>query len=131
MYTMNAVTKRVPRLSWNDIIALVIANPGINFCFPAGVLPHPAKVGFMPPHFSEWKGEKEAWKLLLKNGGRIHVRISKNNSLEVHFDQWDPDQGLINLLNHILKETQFGFLIMVGGLIIADKIINKRRYYNG
>ena len=83
-------------------------------------LPAPAHSGFAAQPFASPEGQAADWTLSLNDRSRIHVHEYKDGRRVVHRDKHDPDQGLGDMIAHLVTETPLGVVAMLAGLFIIS-----------
>jgi len=85
-------------------------------------LPHPQHAGFSPESMASPEGQCADWVLPFNDGSRIHVHEHCDGRRVVHRDQFDPNQGLGNLVAHLVLETPLVPVTLLGlGLVAAAR----------
>lgn len=85
-------------------------------------LPHPKHAGFSPESIATPEGQCADWVLSYNDESRVHVHEYCDGRRVVHRDQYDPNQGLGNLLAHLVFETALVPVVLLGiGLVAAAR----------
>lgn len=85
-------------------------------------LPHPEDEGFSPESIATPEGQCADWVLSYDDGSRIHIHELCDGRRVVHRDQYDPNQGLGNLIAHLAFETPLVPAVLIGvGLVAVVK----------
>ena len=84
-------------------------------------LPHPRYSGFSAESIATPEGQCADWVLSFDDGSRVHVHEHCDGRRVVHRDQFDPNQGLLNLVAHLVLETALVpiALLVVGAVAAA------------
>ncbi len=93
--------------------------------------PHPARLGFkLFTGFTEPFPQKlRDWVFQLPDGGRYHSWEMENGEIILHYDQFDPERGLVPALKHLWYESTSGraALTCVGLISLSAFIINQSK----
>lgn len=88
----------------------------------AALLPHPNYGTLFRQNVGWPDGQTSDYTISYKDGSRLHAQCFgiRNGFVRVrlHWDKFDPDQGLLNFVLHGLLETPVG-PAMVGVLVVA------------
>ena len=105
--------------SWIDAAWPQLAA-GVKVAAP-DYLPHPKQGGFGPESIATPEGQCADWVLSLADGSRIHVHEHCDGRRVVHRDRYDPNQGLGNLVAHLVFETPLVpvVLLVLGVVAVA------------
>lgn len=82
-------------------------------------LPHPEDGGFSPESIATPEGQCCDWVLSYDDGSRIHIHEFCDGRRVVHRDQYDPNQGLGNLIAHLALETPLVPALLIGVGLVA------------
>jgi len=115
MYTMIGSWKSWINSAWPQLTA------GAKIEAPDH-LPHPTHAGFNPESIATPEGQCADWVLSFDDGSRVHVHEHCDGRRVVHRDQFDPNQGLGNLVAHLVFETVLVPVVLLGlGLAAAAR----------
>jgi hypothetical protein len=109
--------------SWNDWIATAWPKlaSGAKLEAPRH-LPHPKHAGFNSESIATPEGQCANWVLSYNDGSRIHVHEHGDGRRVVHRDQYDPNQGLGNMIAHLVFETALVPVVLLGiGLVAGTR----------
>lgn len=81
--------------------------------------PHPKTQGFKPVEVSTPKGQVADWALSYNDESRIHIREFEDGRFMVHRDRHDPEQGIENMISHLLTETFVGPAVFLTLVLVA------------
>jgi hypothetical protein len=90
-----------------------------------GWLPTPRESGFQPIPIASPEGQCADWGLSLTDGSRVHVHQFNDGRRVVHRDRFDPDQGILRGVAHLLTETWVGPVALVAGLALLISLPTK------
>lgn len=78
----------------------------------------PSAGGFRPQAFASPEGQTADWTLSLTDRSRIHIHEFADGRRRVHRDVHDPDQGFLDMIAHLFKETPWGLVGLGIGLAV-------------
>ncbi len=108
-------------MKWSDVVAVVTAMPPHrDLALIKASLPHPSKCGFVRRRiFSEPRGQKADWELVLPDGRSVHVREYKDYYL-VHWDRFSPS---VSKLKHLVYDAPHWLVPIVSTIAIVAALL--------
>ena len=76
-----------------------------------------AQAGFRRTECASPEGRAAHWTLALDDRSRIHVHEYPDGRRVVHRDKHNPEAGPADMIAHLMFDTPWGIVAVVGGLV--------------